>query len=417
VTDAGSRQARLRAKAREKTRAETSAELARLAARPDYKPELAYFLDLFGEDLSVSTVARRVERPVAAVMCFQAPLELFHAFGLHPLKVFNGSPAAGQIAAPHLPALTCPMLRSVLGALELEEQAACPLVIPTTCDWVVKFPEMARMARLQALGPVHWLELPRLKDSPRARERWFSEVVALGKTLVQWSGRKLNRQGILRTLETFKAARQALSRLIALRRAGLVPAAWFLLMAGAFFLDRIENWTAAVEKALPVFSKAAPASENGRIFLAGSPIYFPNFKLPHLLEKAGLTVAADDLCSSERLFPTSVAVDDPSETGLLRALAESYHQGCLCPTFGDNERRVNNILGALAGSGIRGVVFHVLKGCHPYDLESLALERPLKAAGLRFLKVETDYSTEDSRNLLTRLEAFHRTLEEGGLCS
>jgi benzoyl-CoA reductase/2-hydroxyglutaryl-CoA dehydratase subunit BcrC/BadD/HgdB len=91
-------------------------------------------------------------------------------------------------------------------------------------------------------------------------------------------------------------------------------------------------------------------------------------------------------------------------------LAESYHQGCLCPTFGDNERRANNIWEALPDAGFGGLVFHVLKGCHPYDLESLALEEPLKKGGLRFLRIETDYAAEDSQNILTRLEAFGRTL-------
>ena len=404
------RQAQLKAKARERARAEAAAELARLSSRPDYKPELAYFIDLFGNGHSVSEVAQRVRRPVAALMCLQAPLELFHAMGFHPFKISSGSFSAGQVAAPHLPALTCPMLHASLGALDMGKQRASLLVIPTTCDWVVKFPEMARMGEIALPEAIHWMELPRLKDSPRARERWFSEVAALGECLGRLSGRKLNRRALLKSLETFKAARQALSRLIALRRAGRVPAPWFLLMAGAFFLDHVENWTIAVYRALPALGQAAP--EGGRIFLAGSPIYFPNFKLPHLLEEAGLVLAADDLCSSERLFPANVAAPDPSESGLLRSLAESYHQGCLCPTFGDNDRRVNNILGAIPGNGIRGVIFHVLKGCHPYDLESLALEAPLKTARLRFLKVETDYTAEDSRNILTRLEAFRQTLGE-----
>lgn len=408
VVSLDSRQARFQAKAREKAQAETAAELARLEARSDYRPELAYFLDLFREGLSTATVAERVERPAIALLCLQAPLELFHAFGFHPFKIFSGSLAAGQISAPRLPALTCPMLRSALGVLELEDRPTVPWVIPTTCDWVVKFPEMARMGGAATTGPIHWMELPRLKDSPRARERWFSEVAALGDFLSELGECKLNRKTLLKSIEIFQAARKNFSRLIALRRTGRVPGPWFFLIAGAFFLDRVENWTAALERALSAFDQAAP--EGGRIFLAGSPIYFPSFKLPHLLEDAGLTVAADDLCSSERIFPAHVTVDDPSEEGLLRALAESYHQGCLCPTFGDNERRVNSILGALPGSGIKGAVFHVLKGCHPYDLESLSLEAQLKEAGLRFLKIETDYTAEDSQNILTRLEAFRRTL-------
>lgn len=407
----GSRQARFLAKVQEKHRAEMAAELNQMAARPDYRPELAYFLDLFSAGPSPSTVAQRTGRPVTALLCLQAPLELFLAFGLHPFKIFSGSQVAGQIAAPYLPALMCPMLRAAVGALSLETEtdSGCAWVLPTTCDWVVKFPEAARLSGRTIPGALHWLELPHLKDSPRGRERWFSEVRALSDFLGTMAGRKLNRTSLLDAIAVFQQARQRFTRLIELKRAGQVPLVWFLLIAGAFFLDRAENWTAAVEKALPIFDQAAPPG--GRIFLAGSPICFPNFKLPHLLEEAGLTVAADDLCSSERLFPAAVAFSDPSESGLLRALAETYHQGCLCPTFADNERRVNNIWGALLGTDIKGVVFHVLKGCHPYDLESLVLEETLKARGLHFIKLETDYTAEDSQNLLTRLEAFRRTLE------
>ena len=419
---ADSRMVRLHAKVLEKQQAEITAGLARLAARPDYRPELNYFLDLFRGGVSIPAVARRVGQPVAAVLCVQAPLELFHAAGLHPFKIFGGSPAAGQLAVPRLPALVCPMLRSALGALELETQADCPWVIPTTCDWMVKFKEMARLDKITDNGQVHWMELPRLKDSPRARDRWFSEVAALGDFLSRSVGRALSRKALVQSIAVFRTARQSMSRLVALRRAGLVPAPWFSLIAGAFFLDRVENWTAALERALPGFDRASGFSQTipagKRIFLAGSPVFFPNFKLLYLLEEVGLAVTGDDLCSSERIFPVNVAVDDPSKAGMLRALAEAYHQGCLCPTFGDNERRINNIWEArqfaatLPGGGFKGVVFHVLKGCHPFDLESFNLETPLKEGGMRFLRVETDYTAEDTQNILTRLEAFRRTLGE-----
>jgi len=398
---------RIHAKLLEKQRAEISAELDRLAARPDYLPELAYFLDLYRGGISVSSVVQRVQKPLAALLCVQAPPELFHASGVHPFRIFSGSHTAVQLAAPRLPVLACPMLVSALGALEPETH--CHWVIPTTCDWVVKFSEMAQLDKTEAEGRIHIMELPRLKDSHRARDRWFSEIAALCDFLSRLSGRALNRKALIASIEIFKAARRSFSRLVALRRAGLVPGPWFSLIAGSFFLDRVENWTAAVEKALPCFDRATPGLR--RIFLAGSPVFFPNFKLLHLLEETGLVVTGDDLCSSERIFPVNVTVDDPSMEGILRALAESYHQGCQCPTFGDNDRRVNNILEALPGSDFKGVIFHVLKGCHPYDLESFNMETPLKEAGLRFLRVETDYTAEDSQNILTRLEAFSRTLE------
>jgi benzoyl-CoA reductase/2-hydroxyglutaryl-CoA dehydratase subunit BcrC/BadD/HgdB len=396
------------AKALEKQRAELAAELDKLAARPDYCEDRAYFLDVFRSGMSMSKAAQRAGRPPAAILCVQAPLELFHAFGFHPFKIFSGSHAAGQLASPRLPALACPMLRSALGTLELENQPDCPWVVPTTCDWTTKFPEMAKLTGSAANMPPHWIELPRLKDSPRARDRWFSEVVALSNFLSELSGSKLDRKSLLQSIAVFKRARQHFSRLIALRRSGLVPAPWFSLIACSFFLDSPENWTAALEKALPGFNR--PAAIDVRVFLSGSPIFFPNFKLLHLLEEAGLLITGDDLCSSERIFPASMAIDDPSKEGILRALAESYHQGCMCPTFGDSEHRLNNMGGMFPDAAFKGIVFHVLKGCHPYDLNSFAMEAPLKGGGQRFLRIETDYAAEDSQNLLTRLEAFHRTL-------
>jgi benzoyl-CoA reductase/2-hydroxyglutaryl-CoA dehydratase subunit BcrC/BadD/HgdB len=95
---------------------------------------------------------------------------------------------------------------------------------------------------------------------------------------------------------------------------------------------------------------------------------------------------------------------------MIDALAQRYHLGCLCPAFADNDRRINNILSPERRGLFRGVVFHVLKGCHPFDLESLVLEGSIKEAGLRFIRLETDYAREDSQTLLTRLEAFRETL-------
>lgn len=403
-----SRAIHFHAKVLEKQRTERTAAMDKLVTRPDYRPEMAYFVELFRGDLSLSAVAQRVGQPVAAILCVQTPLELLHAFGFHPFKIFGGSYGAGQVVA-HLPALMCPMLRSAIGTLTLETPPHVPWIIPTSCDWVVKFPEMARLNDSAGDMPVHWMELPRLKDSPRARDRWYAEVLALSDFLGQSRGGcKLSRKTLSRSIEVFKRARQSFSRLIALRHAGMVAAPWFSLIANSFFLDRVENWTAALEKALPGFNQTVP--DNGRIFLAGSPLFFPNFKLLHLLEDAGLYVADDDLCSSERIFPVNVAVNDTSVEGLLGALAESYHQGCLCSVFGDSEHRINNIRAAIPDGGFKGLVFHVLKGCHPYDLDSFIMESALKETGLRFLRLESDYATEDSQNILTRLEAYRRTL-------
>ncbi|MDR1708681.1 MAG: 2-hydroxyacyl-CoA dehydratase family protein [Candidatus Accumulibacter sp.] len=401
------RRERIRRKAAEKAAGETARLLADLRAREDCLPEFEPFLEWLA-DASAASAAKRAGRPALKLLCAQAPLELIRAAGFHPFRVFSGSQAASALAAGGLPALACPLLRAVAGELLLDPGPPGVWVLPATCDWVVQFPEMLRIAGVEPAPEIHWLELPRLKGRTDARERWLGEIWRLKDELEKLAGRRIGRPALLDSMAAYARAARARQKLRQARIEGRLPAVWFMLVMSAFFLDDVEHWTAAVEALLPALTRTREASA-GRIFLAGSPIAFPDFKLPLLLEEAGLTAVADDLCSSERLFPGALSVTDESLFGLVSALAGSYHQGCLCPVFADNERRINNILNQREETGIQGVVFGVLKGCHPYDMESCILESPLKAQGLKFIRLETDHTQEDRQNLLTRLEAYRGT--------
>lgn len=409
----GDRRLRLLQRAAQKSAAETGKLLDTLRCREDYRSEFEYFLDLFKE-ATATALEKRSGRPALRLLCIQAPLELIHAAGFQPFRVFSGSQASA-LAAQGLPALVCPLLRAVLGEMVFGESNSpgLPWILPTTCDWVVKLPEMSSLTGLTSLPEFYWMELPRLKSGAASRERWIDEVWRLKGFLEKLSKRPVTRKALLASIEAYGRADDAFRKLKAARASGRLSSVWFLLVANAFFLDAVEHWTDRVnrlERALPAArARQGPAA---RIFLAGSPLVFPNFKLPFLFEEAGLEVVADDLCSSERLFPGETLVTDTSVFGMLSTLAGRYHQGCLCPIFADNERRINNILGRRPDADFRGVVFEVLKGCHPYDLESFTLEKGLKAQGLKFIRLETDYAPEDTRNLLTRLEAYRATLEE-----
>jgi benzoyl-CoA reductase/2-hydroxyglutaryl-CoA dehydratase subunit BcrC/BadD/HgdB len=406
------RQERICHKAARKIAAESAQLLAALRERNDYLPEFEPFLDCLS-DTSAGAAGRRSGRPVLKMLCAQAPLELIHAAGFHPFRVFSGSLAASALAAGNLPALTCPLLRAVLGELRLDASPEAGWIVPTTCDWVTRFPEMLRLSGIDDPPEIEWLELPRLKNRAEARERWLAEIWRLKAFLEKLAGRKIERKMLLASIEAYARAASARQKLRQARMEGRLPSLWFMLVMSAFFLDDVVGWTARVENLLPALTRRREIVD-GRIFLAGSPIVFPNFKLPLLIEEAGLTAVADDLCSSERLFPGTLATGDTSVFGLVSALAGSYHQGCLCPVFADNERRINNILNQRQEAAFQGVVFGVLKGCHPYDLESYSLEAPLKARGLRFLRLETDYAQEDRQNLLTRLEAYRETIRSPG---
>ncbi|MDR2350642.1 MAG: 2-hydroxyacyl-CoA dehydratase family protein [Deltaproteobacteria bacterium] len=411
------RHSRLLARARDKRTGEWEAELADIrAARGDF-PGLDYFLSLHAEGPSPEKIEERTGMPPVALLCLQAPIEIFLAQGFFPVKILGGSHGCANLTSPKLPALMCPTLKAVLGETELDPRLPrIPWVLPLTCDWMVKFKE-TRALFGDFPGPVHLLEVPRLRESAETGDRWVREVSKLSGFLAKIGGKKLNAKNLSKAMGTMEEARKAQAELAVLRRKGLVPARVHALIQGAFFFDRAENWTRSVNLVIGAVRKKAgngdAPNETGRenpVFLSGSPVFFPNFKILKLLETAKLNVLADDLCSSERLFPRHVAVTDRTVEGMTRALADAYHRGCLCPVFAENAHRASVIKEAQNEAGVRGVVFHLLKGCHPYDLDSFSLEEALRGWGLKFLKIETDYSAEDGQNLLTRLEAFRPTL-------
>lgn len=300
--------------------------------------------------------------------------------------------------------MTCPMIKSLAGFLSLDTCSA-ECVIPTTCDWVVKYSELTGLC---ASTDIHFMELPHLKENEQSARRWLNEVKGFKTWLERTTGQKINPSVLLESVRIYARAYELYTRLVNLRRRQVVPGIHFALILNALPYQDIDIWMA--HTAAYIFELREPELWDPPVFLAGSPIVFPNFKMLTLIENAGMAVTADDLCTMERTFSGAVTWRDTSEHSLLEALAQRYHKACTCPTFADNQRRINNITRTLDLHHIKGVIFHVLKGCHPYDMESGILEHQLKEKGYRFLKIETDYVKEDEQNIVTRLEAFRRTL-------
>jgi benzoyl-CoA reductase/2-hydroxyglutaryl-CoA dehydratase subunit BcrC/BadD/HgdB len=406
TADSDRRQQRLLSKVRREVLEEFASAESALRQRADYHPVWDYFLNLLPRLMDPDRLREAVGRPLLEHLCNQAPFELFHAAGVHPVRLGSGCHTVGRLSASRFPVLMCPMLKATAGMMRLDGDrrppGETPRVVPTTCDWVVKFPEMTSGSSQSCC----FIELPHLREGEAAQNRWLEETYRLVRFLETFTGRRLKRKALLASVETFMHAWRALGGLIEHRRRGGLAGVWFAVVANSFMLDPVEVWTDHLLQALETVSDQPSGTAGKTVFLAGSPIIFPNFKLLNLIESAGMSVRADDLCTSERIWPGAVRFEDTSYHGMMRALAERYHRGCICPTFADNERRIHSILHTLRRHPIRGVVHHVLKGCHPFDIESFALEDRLKREGHTFLRIETDYVLEDSQNILTRLEAF-----------
>ena len=60
---------------------------------------------------------------------------------------------------------------------------------------------------------------------------------------------------------------------------------------------------------------------------------------------------------------------------------------------------------------VDGIIQYDLQFCTPYQIEATSIERAAKAAGIPALRIDTDYSSGDSGQLSTRVEAFLEMIE------
>jgi benzoyl-CoA reductase/2-hydroxyglutaryl-CoA dehydratase subunit BcrC/BadD/HgdB len=77
-----------------------------------------------------------------------------------------------------------------------------------------------------------------------------------------------------------------------------------------------------------------------------------------------------------------------------------------CACFTPNKGRSDDVVRMAKDLGADGVIDYTLQFCGLYEMESNAIEKAVRDAGLPVLKITTDYSMEDVGQLSTRVEAF-----------
>jgi benzoyl-CoA reductase/2-hydroxyglutaryl-CoA dehydratase subunit BcrC/BadD/HgdB len=90
----------------------------------------------------------------------------------------------------------------------------------------------------------------------------------------------------------------------------------------------------------------------------------------------------------------------------IKLLAERYLK-TPCACFTPNPERIEEIQNMAKELKAQGIVYYSIQFCTPYLFEAYQVE---SAVDLPFLKIDTNYSTEDIGQLKTRCEAFIETL-------
>ncbi len=145
------------------------------------------------------------------------------------------------------------------------------------------------------------------------------------------------------------------------------------------------------------------------ILLMGSPVYFPNYKLPFLLEEAGLHVSLQIDSSIQKLLSGKKR---SRKTGDILEPTMSFYQTDGSDAYPKNETLFSHVTETVISKPLDGVVYQVLKGQIGHDFELERYEEFFAARNIPVFRLETDYNYQDVEQLRIRLEAFREMLEQ-----
>lgn len=354
------------------------------------------------------------EKKRIGTYCTMVPQELIYAAGAEHVKLCSGNFTAFSIGEDITPRDACPLVKAVAGMQEIGELAPygdCDLmVVPVTCDCKKKLASM-----LAELTPVHVMQVPSIRQSDELLELYVEELYRLIPVLERITGKTVTFESLMEGVAAVGAAQTEAMRFMKLRKASstmLIRGVHTMAVMNALSFMPIEQWTDALCKLneeleerqkqnFTITRKKLP-----RLLLTGSPVTFPNIKLPLLIEETGGSLVADETCMGERFLYDPLAVWDQSFDGYMRAMATRSIRPCTCPTFWDSSTRLYRLKQLIREHQVEGIVYHVLRGCLVYDFEYQMIEEEMGKLGIPIIRVETDYNEEDIEQLRIRIEAF-----------
>ncbi|MEG6615076.1 double-cubane-cluster-containing anaerobic reductase [Peptococcaceae bacterium 1198_IL3148] len=355
-------------------------------------------------------------KKVVGAFCVFVPEELVLATGGACIGLCGGAQYSVPIGEKVLPRAMCPLIKSSLG---FKVGGVCPyfevadfVVGETTCDGKKKAYEV-----LNEYHPTYVMELPQKRDQAD-KELWLKEVYAFKDKMEAEAGKTITAEKLTAAVKLANDRRRVLQRLYDARKVDPVPISGkdaALITQLAFFDDpaRFTEKTTAlcaeleqrIEKGEGVFPKGAP-----RILITGTPMPLPSWKMHNIIESSGGVVVCEESCTGTRYFETLVDETPTTLPEQMEALSQrALNINCACYT--PNTGRIDDILRMVKEYNVDGVVYYSLQFCHTYGIEYRAAEKALQQAGVPVIRIETDYSDEDSGQLQTRIQAFLEMLK------
>ncbi len=361
--------------------------------------------------------AKAAGRKIFGSFCVFVPEELVLAVDGILVGLCAGAEFATDEAEKLLPRNTCALIKGAFGfalAKVCPYLAAANMVVgENTCDGKKKSYEIFK----DLVNDLYVMDLPQVKNDI-GRELLRKEYLRFATRIEEVSGRTIEMDALKKAIDTVNAKRSAMHRLAKLRAADIAPISGLdaLLANQVFFYDDPERFTKSVNTICDELESRIRRGEGAvdkgtpRILVSGCPMAVPNWKLPTIIESSGAVIVGEESCVGERGTQHLTSNEGLSVDALIDNIVDRYFK-IDCAVFTPNPSRLEHIRQMAGEYKADGVIQYNIQFCSPYQIESGPVEHSLEQDGIPVLRVDTDYSQEDSEQIRTRVEAFIERLQ------
>jgi benzoyl-CoA reductase subunit C len=347
-------------------------------------------------------------KKVCGYLCIQVVEEIIEAGDMLPVRVFGDNTVDTSLGDAYLHTNNCPYTRACMSfALKGGYKHFDALVAGNLCDHIRRLAdEWVRFVKEPKHYFFFWVPF---KQTDRAITAFRGELEKMKTTIEGASGRKITNDDLNEQIAVYNEMRQLFKEIAEYRKQPSPP------ILGSEFMEAIlvaqQSPKAEINtilKELLAELPSAPGRGTGgpRVMMIGSELDDPAFV--RVIEEAGATVVADDLCTGYGYFWNEV---EPNEADPLHALADRYIKGIVCPRMTPPWGKHDLIKYMLKEYKIDAVIYTVLKFCEPHISHWTPVSEIVKEAGIPSLWLERDYMSGGALGQVkTRVEAFMEQL-------
>ena len=359
----------------------------------------------------------KTARPRLIVLGEDFPQELALAFCPDCWFILGGSTQTTHWSDSLLPRDADPVSRSACGWLlnqefHLAEKAL--VVMMLSSDNRKKLAGLFRRKGIKVAAA----DMPPQFQSAASQKAWTEEILRIAGQIQAHTGMKLTTQRLKAAIKEKAVVREAVSDFktaVWENPSCMSPALRDIILESVWYTEDKKAWVSHLrELTRQIRSSSSLPMEEARcpwILLAGSPVIFPNEKLPLLLEASGLFPADRADAVMLQFYTSGSAMADRVED-LVSETAAKRLPWEVSGAWTNNNGLLKAIENRLERLPIDGIVYHVLKGQIEYDFELPKIERLASLYHIPLIRLETDYQQQDVEQLRIRLEAFSEMLRQ-----